>query len=586
MNYQGYKRIVNRFLSNDSQQVLLIRGEWGAGKTFLWEDVAAENLGDLSSGFDKYCYISLFGVGSLEDLKQKLSHSRILNANRCHRQVKALDLFSPQGFFPSIIVAWRFLSVGFFKLFRFLDTLPFVHYFSRFFHVLGFSQLQGYIVCIDDLERKSSSLSSETVLGLVDYLSQMQDCKIVLIAGRQLEIEDYYRKGLEKVVDAEVNFTIGCAEYLENIVSKELASDEFNTLREAITSLGITNIRTIRKIVDSYNFYIRSSDFKDHFIELISALTLWAWIRFEPDSLDEEFISDSLYSVFLPDSELSDEVKEQSEKIFSLPAFQHGSVHSCFAKDLIYSGYLDSEKMQDYVANLASGGENRESAYYKAALDKIRMGAGDDTNEVIALLKSALSKPQELTLRTLSNIVEFLLALGVNPAISPHVDKVIDHSLEVIEAMAFPSSATVDIDIVLNDLNAEVRRRLQTRVDMFLSQKEPIDIFSHLLTTQGSVSLYAAKALSNISSHELVPWLAKTAGTSLSSLHTRTLRLARELQHVLQGENGARLVARVELSWLKLCDIKINQVRIGEAKCEELNVRRRNIVELADEECD
>ena len=67
------KREVLRFLASDKPEVLCIRGKWGVGKSYSWEAFLAQakaTKGGIALG--KYAYIPLFGVQSLDQLKNAL----------------------------------------------------------------------------------------------------------------------------------------------------------------------------------------------------------------------------------------------------------------------------------------------------------------------------------------------------------------------------------------------------------------------------------------------------------------------------------------------------------------------------------
>ena len=62
-----------RFLRGSEPEVLCITGDWGVGKTFLWQSVLNE-LSKTSKALlmTRYSYVSLFGLNSLDDLKSSL----------------------------------------------------------------------------------------------------------------------------------------------------------------------------------------------------------------------------------------------------------------------------------------------------------------------------------------------------------------------------------------------------------------------------------------------------------------------------------------------------------------------------------
>src|SRR5579862_1313372 len=68
-----------RFLGSDEPEVVAIRGKWGIGKTYAWKKMLREQkrLGKVKK--QRYSYVSLFGVNSLQDLKEALFQNMVSN---------------------------------------------------------------------------------------------------------------------------------------------------------------------------------------------------------------------------------------------------------------------------------------------------------------------------------------------------------------------------------------------------------------------------------------------------------------------------------------------------------------------------
>ena len=63
---------IKRFLKTQEPEVIAITGEWGVGKTYTWHAELTEARTDQKYGLDRYSYVSLFGLNSLEALKLAL----------------------------------------------------------------------------------------------------------------------------------------------------------------------------------------------------------------------------------------------------------------------------------------------------------------------------------------------------------------------------------------------------------------------------------------------------------------------------------------------------------------------------------
>jgi hypothetical protein len=118
---------------------------------------------------------------------------------------------------------------------------------------LTFNLLEDTLICIDDFDRKSKELNTKEVLGLVSYLKEQRDCKVVLIFNEETLNEEEkrdYRELREKVIDYEVEFSPEMDEVLGIVFNAESNSDnKLKPLLEPhIRKLKIRNIRILTKI--------------------------------------------------------------------------------------------------------------------------------------------------------------------------------------------------------------------------------------------------------------------------------------------------------------------------------------------------
>src|SRR2546423_14187347 len=77
MSIRQVRKVVEDFISNDRSDLLLIKGEWGVGKTYFWNDIVQTASVARSIGHKHYSYVSLFGLNNLEDVRTEISASRI-----------------------------------------------------------------------------------------------------------------------------------------------------------------------------------------------------------------------------------------------------------------------------------------------------------------------------------------------------------------------------------------------------------------------------------------------------------------------------------------------------------------------------
>ncbi|MGI1145171.1 P-loop NTPase fold protein [Pseudomonas aeruginosa] len=68
MSVQQVSSALERFISEQEAKAIVLKGDWGTGKTYLWDSVLKQKKEKISRR--KYSYVSLFGLSNLSDLKR------------------------------------------------------------------------------------------------------------------------------------------------------------------------------------------------------------------------------------------------------------------------------------------------------------------------------------------------------------------------------------------------------------------------------------------------------------------------------------------------------------------------------------
>lgn len=280
---------IHRFLSTEGPpEVLCIRGKWGVGKTYSWKHFLkeAQNSGNLA--FDRYAYVSLFGISSLEELKYAIFENTVpkrrINSG-ANAETFEMLLESPE-------VAGRKSARWLMNLTK---NVPYLKYLNlggahRVFSLF----IRGQVICIDDLDRKGKNLDIGDVLGLVSFLKEERGCKVVLLLNDDALPDDKkmeFRRYFEKVVNVDLNFNPTAEESVEIALQK--GTKLHSLISEHCINLGISNIRIIRKIERLAGVL---APFLINFDErvlstAVHSLTLLAWSVYAPESAPNlEFI--------------------------------------------------------------------------------------------------------------------------------------------------------------------------------------------------------------------------------------------------------------------------------------------------------
>lgn len=240
MSVDLVKQQIERFLISDIPEVLAIKGGWGVGKTYNWNKYIEEFKEECA--LKSYSYVSLFGIDSIEELKQ----TTFLNTVDTQRIGESPNI---KGYSRKVADLVK-------------DTK--IPYVSKYVGGIGslidsVSQLamNKTIICFDDLERHSNKITIKDFMGLVSYFKERKNCKVVLLLNEEAgeEAFEYYKKYKEKVVDKQLNFE-PTAEQCFDAMSADSDFEFKDYVRDCCVGMEIKNKRVIKKIIDHVNEFL------------------------------------------------------------------------------------------------------------------------------------------------------------------------------------------------------------------------------------------------------------------------------------------------------------------------------------------
>ena len=298
---------IENFLSEAAPGVLCIRGRWGVGKTYQWNQMLSKASQENAIPFRYYSYVSLFGVNTLAEFKISIFEGqRPLKTDEDRVSIERIDrLFSSKA-------EWR-------KKMKFLSFVPGLSGINdkEAAAALASLTIREQLICVDDIERRGRDLDVKDVLGLVSFLKEQQACKIVVIVNEeelQAQDQQMFRENLEKVVDISLAFNPTAEEAASSAFDKP--DDISKSVIERSVRLGITNIRVIRRIdrlarslyplVEKYS--------PEVFDSALSSLALFTWANDQPNEAPSiEFIRSlsTQWAVLASDDEFEGEQKDE-----------------------------------------------------------------------------------------------------------------------------------------------------------------------------------------------------------------------------------------------------------------------------------
>lgn len=240
--------IVKDYLIKESNNALLITGEWGVGKTYFFNNILSKEIQKTSTKENeniKYTpiRISLFGVTSINDIEKRI----ILEI---YPLLKNKGLKIGKGLL-NVILSSPIIKELTQQIPENILNLP-EDYKSDIIN----SKTSSLIICFDDLERKSHTFPISGLIGYINNLTENNNLKVIII-GNTNNIEENFFEIKEKLIGREIEYSIKIEEVYNTL--KQDFNPPYKTFlekqKEFICSFfqDYKNIRTLKFILTRYH---------------------------------------------------------------------------------------------------------------------------------------------------------------------------------------------------------------------------------------------------------------------------------------------------------------------------------------------
>lgn len=423
MSVEVIKDQIFQFLSSEQPEVMAIKGEWGVGKTFSWKKFLKEACVDNKVNLERYSYVSLFGINSLEAFKYTIFENVI--KKEIIGTEASLETFKNNT--TSLIESFGRQSINIFK------GAPIVKSFSPAIETISFLSLNKTLICIDDLERKGTGLEIKDILGLVSLLKEQKECKVVLLLNDGEDGLSDYEKYREKVIDIELAFSPNPEECAEIAYSEKIPNS--SRLKELTTSLGIRNIRILKKIERLAGLAIPlAEEFEPEISDqVLHSLVLYAWSYFCSTTNEEipplEFITSKGYTLIgIGDEEINEQQKRWQT---TLQAYDYKLTDELdiLLSEAVKTGYFVEDEFKEKAAYknqqiVASKSEGSFSNAWRLYHDTFN----DNGDEVInGLYESFKENCKYISPTNLNGTVSLFRELGEDEKASEIIDIYIEN---------------------------------------------------------------------------------------------------------------------------------------------------------------
>lgn len=440
MPTHSLQRSLDSFFAGDDQ-VLVIKGAWGVGKTYFWDRYIETRIKKKDLKQIAYSYVSLFGKISLADIRASVFQSAksIATNDNIQRRFDE-ELESSSGLLK--LTPWVREATekarGKAPLIGWLTNLarstPFTDKYSGIIASLEYGLVKDYIVCFDDLERKGAALSIREVMGLADELARRKSCKVVLIFNdnsfsdeKDKREFDAYR---EKVVDAELDYGPTHKQNLE--CSLPVEHPLFTKIEPLIEALDLKNIRVLKKLIRLIDSFWPDLEKSDEWIveEFTNHATILCWSYYMRDTaLPFSFIKTKLeenpWGWYF--NSKNEEIPPDETRYRAITSTIKLSP-STFDKHIIHfleRGYTNAEEVRAEIAELAQKVDvQRAHNELSQVWNKYTDSFAENQSEIISSFKSVLDQhADKIRVDEFSAALDMLAEFGEN--VTPYIDRYI-----------------------------------------------------------------------------------------------------------------------------------------------------------------
>ncbi|GGC94720.1 P-loop NTPase fold protein [Chelatococcus reniformis] len=404
---------VARFLASDAAEALCISGDWGVGKTHAWNQAIKLCIENGSIREKRYSYVSAFGLNSLDALKLAVVENiNFLVASSDSDEAQAAakagnfaisTIAKGRGFLHAIPVAGKILSES---------------------GSILFSTIRDQIVCVDDLERRGSGLSIENVLGLVSFLKEERNCKIVMLLNEEHLGDEtrQFRINFEKAFDIHLRFKPSAKDSAEIAIRGQ--DDIGCTLRSHCETLNLSNIRVIKKIehfarlIEPILYNLPNEILK----QALHTITLYCWIKYQPtEAPSREFILEKRASHFFDLSDIlnkssdsaPDETNDKWHGILDAYGFAQVDAFDELIIASIDDGFFNQLLVRDGAERHAVEIKGSiDLGHFKSAWRRYKSSFDEDEELLVEEMKSAVQRTPSLSADDLQSAVRLFKSLG------------------------------------------------------------------------------------------------------------------------------------------------------------------------------
>jgi len=424
------QKTIQGFLTAKAPSAIVLQGKWGVGKTYFWRNKILKDT-TAEPWRQRYSYVSLFGINSLSELKTSLSVATAEFDSDAQSQWRLKR---------SVTRLWwkgqRWLG----------DLIQFVPKFGdkagKLYERASFYAVRDRVICLDDVERRGSALGLRDVLGLVSYLVEDRNCRVVVILnnGRLSEADQsIWNDNKEKVFHGELNYSPTLRDTIALGLSEDVKEPWYGDVFSYLECLEVSNIRLIQRtsrmvrlVADSAGKDTLQPSTVDHISKVLCLLAYSAFgagdgappfdmvLRVTGQSRIVSAVAGSSKDASPQDKAFEEAIRKYGVYLYT--SLDHELVHT------IQSGFPDVDKLRASVYEFQANAEGRrlKEAWHEAWRtyhDTLQ----DNSSEIVAAMRQAWPPVSHMEAAySLQSLAELLRFLGESELASSYIRTWVD----------------------------------------------------------------------------------------------------------------------------------------------------------------
>ena len=510
MTPDNYLDLLVSFVNDENRNVMILKGKWGVGKTHLWNRMITERKNDIN--YECVSYVSLFGVsdnqGIIDQIFYKAKYITYAGIRNISRQAYRLAIKS----------GYANTSKELTKEFE-------------------YTTINRYLVCIDDLERKHSSLTLESVLGLTSYLVSENNCKVIIIVNEDnLEDKVELDKYREKVIDYGIEYSPSVRNNASIVFKEDFLAQHVHVFDQ----IALNNIR-IFKLIDNvikfFSVHVNHVEarLKDDIVKHIILLTYFYYDKNFGVSINS--LKTISYSGLL---DKQDSNNDQYRKVR-----QCGYFYTDYDEHILHyltKGHCDIESFVSYIdaLNLREiRSKTREKLH-----DILNLYNNNFEPNIldleIQLIEYVNTNIGELNITELNDLLSFMRGVGINIDVESIKNKYVTIALnnnENADFIANLMSMTTDQSILSN---------INNKLDSIKSKYDIKELVYNIANKQGW-GRKDEEALNGFSSNDFYNWLTSEKDSDLLDKISIFIQFANPISdNSMMASIGVKLVEALD----------------------------------------